>query len=210
MRRGVLSWSTTQPPIGEGVDLHFGNKGKDTESKGSGKGPPAHADADAHADNPWPAAARHTSAPVNTAAHGPYRGGSSRQRRPPAHTDNPWPAADAHADNPWPAADAHADTPPDLDAETDVAAPPPPHAAQRRAMLPGTGTEPAGSSEGKGTEPKGGMGEGNEPKGKGTEPKGSGKGKSTEPKGISKGKPGCGECADLWAGCDPEEQEEEE
>ena len=38
MRRGVLSWSTTQPPIGEGVDLHFGNKGKDTESKGSGKG----------------------------------------------------------------------------------------------------------------------------------------------------------------------------
>ena len=40
-----MSWSTTQPPIGEGVDLHFGNKGKDTESKGSGKGPPAHADA---------------------------------------------------------------------------------------------------------------------------------------------------------------------
>jgi hypothetical protein len=38
MRRGFLSWSTTQPPIGEGVDLHFGNKGKDTESKGSGKG----------------------------------------------------------------------------------------------------------------------------------------------------------------------------
>ena len=42
-----MSWSTTQPPIGEGVDLHFGNKGKDTESKGSGKGPPAHADAHA-------------------------------------------------------------------------------------------------------------------------------------------------------------------
>ena len=33
-----MSWSTTQPPIGEGVDLPFGNKGKDTESKGSGKG----------------------------------------------------------------------------------------------------------------------------------------------------------------------------
>ena len=29
MRRGVLSWSTTQPPIGEGVDLHFGTKGND-------------------------------------------------------------------------------------------------------------------------------------------------------------------------------------
>ena len=34
MRRGILSWSTTRPPIGDGADIHFGKAGKGTSSKG--------------------------------------------------------------------------------------------------------------------------------------------------------------------------------